>query len=664
MRTLVQNNVGETEIDRILAARGVRRIARFAPGPGGGKSSTFPQLLETLEDRIPGVRTVAVAGCGGTAAPPRIAEGLATAAAREGRRTVIVDADLSEPRQHLLWNGPDAAVGPGVRQILEGGLPASPDAFHPTRIANMRLVPAGSPGLRDISELLSGKVLERWMQVHLPAMAESVVVSIPRIEETSAPSVARHADALLVVIDPDRCDPIALEGGLERLAAAGVVVAGVVTVPTGGESVASPIPHREHAATTERPDFRIEGETKSLEKDNAMNADANDNAHDSETVPLGGANPPAPRAASGVDDLSDLLGNWRRREYAVAESRSRSTGDTADRPFAEPAWNPLPTEMPATAETSPQSEPEAEPMPSMVAEAIARIDATDTFSDRPEPMQHVASEEAPVAMPVIVAYPESPAEFETEAEVVKPEEETGGISFESEPAPTFDAPVPVPQAMEEPVIETPLREKWESRGDEAIALTAQPVETYSSEPIAASPAPLRESTPPLAAAAAPEPAFAGSVSLPASFEWAAGEPGRVALKVEALIPSGNGAAVAVAAELSVAADRLRSMKGTAPGGKVVLDADVAAGGDDSRLRLWTGAERTLALDVAFEAGSGFRFQSGSGADAPRVSFEAGVDGRSTFRATSSLLHAELSRTPGTAGDTAAWSFQLTVAPAA
>lgn len=616
MRTLVSPSTVETELDRILTARGVRRIARFAPGPGGGRSSTFPQLLETLEDRIPGLRTIAVAGCGGSAAPPRIAEGLATAAAREGRRTVIVDTDLHEPRQHVLWNGPDAAVGPGVRQILEDGLPASPDAFHPTRLPNTRLVPAGDPGLRDANELLMGRVLERWLQVHLPAMAEMVVVSAPRIEEPSSPAVARHADALVIVLDPDRIDGVALEGALERLAAEGVVVAGVVVVPTGTESPAAPPVPSPLPALVDLLDTKPTGDAGMLDKDQTMNVEPNHPESGNDSDDRVDARSNGARPAPGVDDLSDLLGNWRRRDYSVVDVRARGVSEPVERPVAEPTWNPLPTEVPAALESETEV---VDAMPVDVAEAIARIDAAeDALLD---PSVHAVSahsvDELPIRTFGVAAAPAVP----------------------TAPEPTPPAPDPVPTFSAPPV--------------EPPAPVAPPAMVVPPAPVV-----------PVAITPTATPAH-GTVStaLPASFEWAAGEPGRVALRVEVGIPGIAGHVVPVVAELSVAADRLRGMKGTCPGAKVVLDADVAVGGDDSRLRLWTGEDRTVALDVAFEAGSGFRFQSGSGADAPRVSFEAGADGRSVFRAVSTLLQAELSRTPGTDGGNAIWSFQLTLARA-
>lgn len=227
-------------LQRLIDERALTILADFRPGASNGVTpGTFPGLLQSLEDRFPGLRVIGVCGDNGNAAGARIAEGLALSAAKTGRRTLVIDTDGRSPRQHILWNGPGSPIGPGLRDTLVAGLPVSPDAIHPTRLSNCRLIPMGYPGDIPDPELFAHVHLEKLLGVHAPAMADTVVVAMPSLDMVSmCAAVGIHMDAVLVALG-HKAGTDMIGAYLDRLLESGTRVAGVVVVPAGEESAST-----------------------------------------------------------------------------------------------------------------------------------------------------------------------------------------------------------------------------------------------------------------------------------------------------------------------------------------------------------------------------------------------------------------------------------------
>ncbi|MFY7951162.1 MAG: tyrosine-protein kinase family protein, partial [Armatimonadaceae bacterium] len=227
-------------LQRLIDERALTILADLRPGASNGVTpGTFPGLLQSLEDRFPGLRVIGVCGDNGNAAGARVAEGLALSAAKTGRRTLVIDTDARSPRQHILWNGPGSPIGPGLRDTLVAGLPVSPDAIHPTRLSNCRLIPMGYPCDHSDPELFAHVHLEKLLGVHAPAMADTVVVAMPSLDMVAmCAAVGIHMDAVLVALG-SRVASDVVGANLDRLLESGTRVAGVVVVPAGEESASA-----------------------------------------------------------------------------------------------------------------------------------------------------------------------------------------------------------------------------------------------------------------------------------------------------------------------------------------------------------------------------------------------------------------------------------------
>jgi capsular exopolysaccharide synthesis family protein len=210
-----------------ISGRAFRRVR-------GGKGKNVLKAL--MAERIDGTRTALIH----TTAidPPRVVmvtsaqphEGktttssqLAASLARSGRRTLLIDADVRNPGVHRVFEMPQ---DPGLCELLRGE--AERDAvIHPTRTANLWLMPAGRCDLRSV-QALSGSYLGSAIAA-LSVQFDYVIIDAGPVLKVADPLlVGQHVDAAIVSVLRDVSKVPNVYEAVERLRSVGITVLGSV----------------------------------------------------------------------------------------------------------------------------------------------------------------------------------------------------------------------------------------------------------------------------------------------------------------------------------------------------------------------------------------------------------------------------------------------------
>lgn len=143
-----------------------------------------------------------------------IVANLAVLFAQLGQRTLLVDADLLHPRQHLLFNLDNRV---GLSSVLSGlaGLPA---AVPIPRLGGLAVLAAG-PTPPNPRELLSRPALATFMAQATRAF-DIVLIDTPSAALSDAQIIAAHAGAAILVSRPNAAtiaETAALTRGLDNL---------------------------------------------------------------------------------------------------------------------------------------------------------------------------------------------------------------------------------------------------------------------------------------------------------------------------------------------------------------------------------------------------------------------------------------------------------------
>lgn len=144
-------------------ARSAKTILVASPAPGDGKSTT--------------------------------AGNLAIAFAQAGDRTLLVDANLREPVQHMIF---EIEAKAGISTAMTGESKLR-DAVMPTRVPNLHLLPCG-PVPRNPAELLSSERFKHLLKT-LGEAFDRIVIDSPALEDvTDGRILAAQADVTMLVM--------------------------------------------------------------------------------------------------------------------------------------------------------------------------------------------------------------------------------------------------------------------------------------------------------------------------------------------------------------------------------------------------------------------------------------------------------------------------------
>lgn len=153
-----------------------------------------------------------------------IAVPLAAALARTGRRTVLVDADLSRhrPRLSTTHDGGTETAGPST----EAAAPQPPPVVA-TAVPNLSLLPAGR-GAGAGGDPLDGPRLDALIPALLADADRVVVLAPPLAVAADALALARHVDTIVLVVTLGRTTRAAAIRARDLLQAAGGSLLGTV----------------------------------------------------------------------------------------------------------------------------------------------------------------------------------------------------------------------------------------------------------------------------------------------------------------------------------------------------------------------------------------------------------------------------------------------------
>jgi succinoglycan biosynthesis transport protein ExoP len=120
---------------------------------------------------------------------------LAMAMALDGKRVVIVDADLRRPAQHKLFK---TSSSPGLTDILVG-THSIEDVMQPTKVEGVSIIPAGSPPPNP-AELLGSAAMGHFL-ANIEAVADIVLFdSPPTLAVADGVVLASRCDGVLLVV--------------------------------------------------------------------------------------------------------------------------------------------------------------------------------------------------------------------------------------------------------------------------------------------------------------------------------------------------------------------------------------------------------------------------------------------------------------------------------
>ncbi len=201
------------------------------------KNGRGPAVLKALmAERIDGTRTALMHSNANQ--PPRVVmvtsadphEGktttssqLAASLARAGRRTLLVDADIRNPGLHRVFDMP---LEPGLSELLRGDVERDA-VVHPTRTANLWLLPAGRCDLRSV-QALSTSYLGTSIAALCVQFDYVVIDSGPVLKVADSLLVGQHVDAVILSVLKDSSKVPNVYEACERLRSVGINVMGAV----------------------------------------------------------------------------------------------------------------------------------------------------------------------------------------------------------------------------------------------------------------------------------------------------------------------------------------------------------------------------------------------------------------------------------------------------
>ena len=176
-----------------------RKSPRLLNGDGGNSTllESFRMLRNSIITSCADVplTVIAVTSAGGGEGKSTSAANLAVAMAMDGKRTVLVDADMRKPSAHKLLSVPNDV---GLSSVLRGDMSLD-EALLPTRVENVMCLPAG-PVVGDSPELL-GKAHTRELLGELRLKYDVVILDCPPCAGLSEMQIiSTMVDAVLLVV--------------------------------------------------------------------------------------------------------------------------------------------------------------------------------------------------------------------------------------------------------------------------------------------------------------------------------------------------------------------------------------------------------------------------------------------------------------------------------
>ena len=177
------------------ATPGASPVCRTLPRSPTAEAYRVIRAHLDLARRGRDVRVILITGPLGAEGTSTVAVNLAVAFAQAGRRTLLVDADLRDPRQHEILG---LSRDRGLVHLLRGLLPLARVA-QTTAVKNLDLVASG-PQVADPAELLSSTGLAEALETFRQAY-DTVIVDAPALRGVAdAALLGALADGIVLVV--------------------------------------------------------------------------------------------------------------------------------------------------------------------------------------------------------------------------------------------------------------------------------------------------------------------------------------------------------------------------------------------------------------------------------------------------------------------------------
>lgn len=149
--------------------------------------------------------------------------GLAKTLASQGRRVLLVDADMRSPSIHHMLKRREA---PGLSNVLAGGT-ASTEAIQDSGIANLSIIATG-PRPPSAAELLAGSRL-RAVLAELADRFDHIIVDAPPVMGLAdAPLIANQVEGVCFVIEAHGTNKSSARTAISRLRSADTTIFGAI----------------------------------------------------------------------------------------------------------------------------------------------------------------------------------------------------------------------------------------------------------------------------------------------------------------------------------------------------------------------------------------------------------------------------------------------------
>ncbi|MEZ5230840.1 MAG: polysaccharide biosynthesis tyrosine autokinase, partial [Acidimicrobiales bacterium] len=167
---------------------------------------------------------VLVAGTNNPHSATTVAANLATAAARSGRRTLLVGADLRRPSMHERFGLDNDA---GLSDVLSGQASLSKSIKILESVPNLQILTSGTQ-VADPARLLQGEAFGRLVASARNEFDLVVFEAPPVLQVADAVDLARLCEGAVLVIEPDRATRSGVADSVEQLRRVGADVLGTV----------------------------------------------------------------------------------------------------------------------------------------------------------------------------------------------------------------------------------------------------------------------------------------------------------------------------------------------------------------------------------------------------------------------------------------------------
>jgi capsular exopolysaccharide synthesis family protein len=190
----------------VLAAVPKNSEGALNPNSQTAAAESYRILRANMEFHRPeeGAKTCTVVSSGPGEGKSTTLHNLAVACAAAGAKTLIVDADLRRPVQHLLFS---ESKGPGLTDLLLGRVPIE-RVLRPTKTENLTFLPAGELPLQAIGILNSRRMVDLLRA--LKTQYDAVFVDSPPILGVSDGAILSSECDMTILVTQHRRYPRAM----------------------------------------------------------------------------------------------------------------------------------------------------------------------------------------------------------------------------------------------------------------------------------------------------------------------------------------------------------------------------------------------------------------------------------------------------------------------